>query len=370
MIRLHVIQARFGDCLLLEYGESANPCYMLIDGGPAKNYEERLKPALLSILNGRSAIDDIVISHVDNDHIVGVVGLLTDQQFLQNTGQPPLFSVSNIWFNAFNQTIDKTGMEYRIASLSEAASTQNLPMQLMSFTLSGINEGYKVLQRIGKLGISLNKDMGGAAFIAAKDNPVIRRKNMEIVVAGPTNDNLARLQTEWEKWIKKNEQEIAAGRYTPAVAADLDKSIPNLSSIVLLVKADGKTILLTGDCRSDHLQQGLIETGCSADGSIHVDIFKVQHHGSCRNIADGQKFFEEVTADTYIISADGKYHNPDYETLEWIVLAAHKSGRKIKLVLTNETDSSRKLLQKYDPLVYNYEPVIMKQEENYYMLTW
>ncbi len=45
MIRLHAIQARFGDCFLLEYGETS-PAYILIDGGPTRNYDEHLKPAL------------------------------------------------------------------------------------------------------------------------------------------------------------------------------------------------------------------------------------------------------------------------------------------------------------------------------------
>jgi beta-lactamase superfamily II metal-dependent hydrolase len=132
-----------------------------------------------------------------------------------------------------------------------------------------------------------------------------------------------------------------------------DKSVPNLSSIILLVEGDGKSILLTGDCRGDHLKQGLIETGLSADGKFHTDIFKVPHHGSDRNTDAG--LFEEVTADTYIISADGRYDNPDADVLFWIVEAAKKRKQKIKIVLTNVTPASNALQQKYEAANMGYE---------------
>ena len=124
-----------------------------------------------------------------------------------------------------------------------------------------------------------------------------------------------------------------------------------------------KTILFTGDCRSDHLQQGLIETGLSTDGKLHVDIFKVPHHGSMRNST--QQFFIEVTADTYIISADGTNDNPDDEVLYWIVEAAHAAGRKIKLVLTNDTESTTALLEKYKTEEWGYEVEFLNEGEGW-----
>jgi beta-lactamase superfamily II metal-dependent hydrolase len=83
----------------------------------------------------------------------------------------------------------------------------------------------------------------------------------------------------------------------------------------------------------------------SVDGKYHVDIFKVPHHGSARNVT--REFFSEITADVYIISADGTYGNPDFETLGWIVETAREASRKIKIVFTNETDSTQSLLNKY-----------------------
>ena len=363
MIKFHVIQARFGDCFLLEYGEQDNPSFMLIDGGPRHTYDEHLKPALNELMKGHTAIDDLVISHVDNDHIIGVLDLLAELQSQQDTGVKPFLTIGQLWFNSFNTTIGTKDIETRIGKINKMASMNGVQMQEMSMAVNGIREGGIVMKRAVRLNIPVNKDAATGFYLAKENELPIKRPNLEIIVAGPTADNLKKLQVEWEEWVRKNERKIAEGKYTREVAAAMDKSVPNLSSIVLLIKADGKTILLTGDCRSDHLQQGLIETGLSADGNLHVDIFKVPHHGSMRNTT--KQFFEEVTADIYIISADGTYDNPDDETLYRIVESAQKAGRKIKIVLTNETTSTAALLQKNKPDEYGYEIQFMEKGEQF-----
>jgi hypothetical protein len=78
-----------------------------------------------------------------------------------------------------------------------------------------------------------------------------------------------------------------------------------------------------------------------------VDVFKLPHHGSVRNVTP--ELFERITADTYVISANGKYDNPDFQTLEWLVQAASKQGRSFTIVATNETDSTKALIEKYNP---------------------
>ena len=55
----------------------------------------------------------------------------------------------------------------------------------------------------------------------------------------------------------------------------------------MLAECDGKRMLLTGDARDDHVLAGLDEAGIAKDGKTHVDILKLPHHGSIRNIARG-----------------------------------------------------------------------------------
>jgi beta-lactamase superfamily II metal-dependent hydrolase len=83
-----------------------------------------------------------------------------------------------------------------------------------------------------------------------------------------------------------------------------------------------------------------------------VNVLKVGHHGSERNHT--ARFFKAITADTYVISANGKYDNPDYNTLTWIVEAAKSADRKIEIVVTNATDSTKKLRVDCKPANYGY----------------
>jgi len=106
-------------------------------------------------------------------------------------------------------------------------------------------------------------------------------------------------------------------------------------------EATGKRLLLTGDGLGNHLIDGLRQANLlSGDGTLHVDTLKVPHHGSDRNVS--KKFFKTVTADKYVISANGKDGNPDLDTLVWIVEGAREHGRAIEIFATNRTPSTRK----------------------------
>ncbi|TLN04868.1 hypothetical protein FDZ74_14000, partial [bacterium] len=57
VLRLHVVQADYGDSLVLEYGQAGAPRFMLIDGGPPGVYNAHLKPALQTLAQGGATLD-------------------------------------------------------------------------------------------------------------------------------------------------------------------------------------------------------------------------------------------------------------------------------------------------------------------------
>ena len=84
-------------------------------------------------------------------------------------------------------------------------------------------------------------------------------------------------------------------------------------------KPADKRILLTGDARGDKIIEGLQLAGLMGQGggsTLHVDVFKVPHHGSSNNLERG--FFERITADHYVFSGNGEYGNPEREALEML----------------------------------------------------
>jgi glyoxylase-like metal-dependent hydrolase (beta-lactamase superfamily II) len=86
-----------GDCLLLEYGNDAFTRRVLIDGGRAGTYP-LIKPTLARL---GGDLDVLVVTHVDQDHILGVLALLED------SSRPVQFG--DVWFNGFNELLDTEG---------------------------------------------------------------------------------------------------------------------------------------------------------------------------------------------------------------------------------------------------------------------
>jgi beta-lactamase superfamily II metal-dependent hydrolase len=107
----------------------------------------------------------------------------------------------------------------------------------------------------------------------------------------------------------------------------------NLSSIVVLAEQARKRMLLTGDALGRDILDGLENTELLKRGVIDVDVLKLPHHGSDRNV--DTDFFRRVRADHYVISANGKHGNPDTPTLDMILEA--RGSRKITLWFTNRT---------------------------------
>ncbi len=134
-------------------------------------------------------------------------------------------------------------------------------------------------------------------------------------------------------------------------AAYLDESVYNLSSIVVLAEAGKKKMLLTGDARGDDVLKGLKSSGLLKSKPLHVDLLKLPHHGSDRNVETD--FFRQITADHYVVSADGKHGNPEISTLQMISEARGKD--KFTIHLTNKEKrldtffaSEKKKGKKYD----------------------
>src|ERR1041384_7477072 len=92
--RIEMLPARHGDCLWVEYGKGTDVHRILIDGGPVSTFEF-IDKRLQQMPPGDKSFDLVVLSHVDADHIEGLVRL-----FAEN---PLPFTVDHVWFNGWRQ---------------------------------------------------------------------------------------------------------------------------------------------------------------------------------------------------------------------------------------------------------------------------
>jgi beta-lactamase superfamily II metal-dependent hydrolase len=363
MYKLHVVQAKYGDALIMSFGTKARPRHILIDGGPSKNYDADLGPALERIVGKGGQLDLVVLSHVDNDHVIGLLDLLAAVEEDQVSDRSPRTKIAGLWHNSFERTIDPTGasmQQMQAIMMMAGAAKMTTPLATDTLqTLYGIKEGNRLRLMAKKLGIPINKGFEQDVLQVEAARTAIKFGPLALRVAGPSKTNLKALQTAWLKWLEEAAQKIAND---PATAAMSDQSMPNLSSIVLLSECEDKTILLTGDARGDHIIEGLQTAKLLKKGKLHVDVLKVQHHGSQRNTTPD--FFNTITADTYVLSADGRHGNPKFDTMKWIVEGARARKQRITLVATNETETIIELQKKLPPSGYGYTLQLLPEHEH------
>lgn len=369
MFNLYVVQARYGDCLILEYATAEAPRYILIDGGPQRVYTENLRPVLQGIADKGGNLDFAVLSHVDDDHVVGLLDLLAEIQRQRNSGMPETIAIGEIWHNTFSQTLGGD-VEARFNAFMGAAVPVRQAMNVADRTMRDIAKGDELTHAASALGIPINQQFDPSFLVSlGLTREPVERENLRMWIVAPNQTNLQNLKQDWLDWLEEQEDRVLVRDMGESERAAMraDTRVPNLSSIMFLAKADGKSVLLTGDGRSDHLLDGLRQAGLlDSEGKLHVDVLKLPHHGSRHNIS--KEFLQAVTADQYVVSASGRYRHPSRQTLEWIAEVAQEQGRPVEIILTNHTTSVDQLLEGYDPNAYGYSLTEMPQGEHVIVL--
>ena len=354
---LELIQAKQGDCLILHYGTIEEPKLVLIDGGPGRyynTYKNSLKPRLEEIKEALSPDDPLpvsmaMISHMDDDHAAGMLKMLEDIESDLDDSIAPVVQIDKIWFNAFDDIIGNTEVP-EVASLKSGANVADISTQIPGLSdidehigavIASTRQGREIRNLAEKLSISVNDpftpiDTNKPPLVRADIDtpPVDLNDHVRITVIHPNEERLNEMQEKWDKDLKKA-LEKGDNDIIFASIASRDKSPFNLASIVCLIECEGKSVLLTGDAREDDILDGLKKNKLlDDDGNINVDILKMPHHGSDRNVSS--EFFKKVRAKHYVISADGSHHNPDKATL--VMLSSATEGNDdFTIHMTNKT---------------------------------
>ena len=341
MLILEALRAKFGDCLLLHFGTAATPRLAVIDGGPPGVFNDALRPRLDQIRAGRNLaegtpldIDLMMVSHIDSDHVAGLLELVRKIKDLRESGKPVPWRIERFWHNSFDDLLSNDDLAVgSSASAVSAASMGGLLLHEGSNLLASVGQGRDLRKLLLGLQLGGNVPLGG--LVRAGQSPVTIGGSTWTVIA-PSETNLKALQKDWDQKIKPILKKETSPTGLAEIAAYLDKSVYNLSSIVVLAEADEKRVLLTGDGRGDHTLEGLEQAGLlDATGRIEIDVLKVPHHGSDRDV--DVDYFQRIRAKHLVISADGKHDNPDVDTLEMISEA--RPDDDFTIYLTYPTDA-------------------------------
>ena len=325
-ISLKVIKAKHGDSLLLCHDDVT----LLIDGGPPGVYKRFLRPVLSELKSDNDftapQIDLLMVSHIDSDHIAGVLDLT--QELIENDQEDkkPFVTVSEVWHNSFADTLvndmNSSAVTVREQSLQVAdlgGSDNELAkiIENSSHVLASVSQGRRLRNETERLKVPLNPGFKDNVVLSTSQKNTWHRSGVSIQTVGPTQSELDDLRVKWSKElpiILKKERDKQAAL---ASAGRLDQSISNLASIVSIIKADGKSILLTGDARGDMIYKWLVDT--FQKNTFHFDVIKWPHHGSDKNM--DVDFFKHITADVHVVCGDGNHGNPEPKTFDMLFSA-------------------------------------------------
>lgn len=320
--------------------------YILIDGGTAQSYDSWKK----HIFERTNKIDSLIITHIDNDHVNGLIKLLED---------PKCPKVTEVLFNGAEQLLGKIDESSKIDRNSErklkALIAENL--EINNKEKIGYSEGTSISFLLNQKSLKCNNIVENEQIFREKISE-IKIGNTIFSILGPTEKDLLLLKNEWEsKLIQKkvnpkilnkisylafeaylnnlkisnNESHQISSTTLNNIEAlsnskfESDKSFTNKSSFSFIIENNNKKFLYLGDCHAETviswLNQNNIET-------ITVDAVKISHHGSKFNTS--MNLLNRINCNKYLISTNGNVHNhPDLETLARIIIKNNNKNTNI-----------------------------------------
>lgn len=308
-MELRVLQAKNGDSLLVSWEHEGEERNLLMDGGMSSTYRTAqrkgdLYKALKEIEQRGRRIDLLILSHVDEDHVAGLLKGFDNNGLLEELTEKVWFNSGILIDRAFDKPIDETHY------LNFGSGESNL---------TSIGQGVRFEEVIGEKGIWIKR--------LIEVPQVCTDLGAKITILSPTREKLRKLL---KKWKKETSSPLTGGAehdygmsFDELLANDVfesDDSDTNGSSIALLIEINQKKLLLLGDSHDgvivDSILQLKDEKGCSfsTDNPLTLDYVKLSHHGSQHNTSP--EFLKLIDCKNYIISTNGSGHgHPDKRTL-------------------------------------------------------
>lgn len=335
MLSVTALPASFGDCLWIEYGPSEAPRVVLIDAGPSVS--PVLRTRLLELAARRGSLELVVVTHVDSDHIGGMLTLLENNFYGAQ--------VCDFWFNGFH----------------------HLPGEAF-----GIKQGERLTKLLVEKKVAWNTMLNNQAIVVGKRNyPCVTLPGGAIItLLSPDSDKLAALKRKWvdvcgeadlysdipvANTIQGDKSREAFGgipNVSDLLEPDFteDTTEANGSSIAFIFECEGKRVLLCADAFPSRLIESLNEL-CGA-GQHRFDLVKVPHHGSEKNVSED--FVKALACPQYLFSSNGaRYRHPSPVAVARVIAF----GNKPRLLFNYRTEFNRMWEAEVLALHHGYVPL-------------
>lgn len=307
-MEVQFLQAEYGDAIIIRTVAGDKPFTIVVDGGPESTADE-IAQQLVEL----GHIDLLVLTHFDEDHILGLI------KYVELFQDKPL-PVDRFWCNCAQK------IDFEQDTLISEARYENA------------NTLAEYLREQAKQNTSFVWTESVDTTTAS-----INLGDLQIHVLSPSETILSELKAGYDEyaeshgWFDKEEEEdteIALVNNNP----DKDKTIDELAktdtrrnvnlwnkaSIAFLLQAEGKKLLMLGDADAGVVADGL-EALYGKNSVTCIDLVKLSHHGSKHNIS--KRLLSLINCNKYIISTNGgdiNFCHPDRKTLALILRSVNR----------------------------------------------
>jgi beta-lactamase superfamily II metal-dependent hydrolase len=277
-LKIHLLEAKTGDAFIVDCGASR----FLIDGGTrgvSKTIQRILKKDTSKLLKG------IFVSHVDRDHVGGIVKLFEHHQNLISKDVPVYMNHPSL------------------------ISVKQNDSGLVTF-----QDGNDLKSLL---------DSGGYITKGVTSDQVLTFDDVEVGILTPDDILHDSLISSW----KKHDEGLVTGTIIdvdcsmnleePKLGSSRD--IVNSSSISFVLSYQDKRALFLSDSLPEHINKSLAT-------KQKFNVVKVSHHGSKHNTS--MALLEKIDCNNFIISTNGpnSYGHPHAETIVRIIRACVSNG--------------------------------------------
>jgi len=323
-MEIDFLKAEHGDCILISYIFDSKKRNILIDTGTRNTYLEQngnrkgdgaLKKKIKALKLLGEKIDLLIITHVDNDHIGGVIKWFLAREFDKNM-------IGKIWFNSGKLIHEYLKFHGLIWSSNEYSMTlKDYNYQYNRFYDNSLKFIYSDNGLTStKDGVTFEKkivewDLWDKKLIVTGNEYTKFGANFKIL--SPTKSRLVKLLKKWEtenpnsttSSTMKNKQK--EDYLTNLIDFDTKKfkqnrQIHNGSSISFILEINNKKMLFLADSFPSDICKSLDNLGFNCDKRLSVEFVKLSHHGSRENT--NLQLLNLINTKKYVISSNGKKH--------------------------------------------------------------
>ncbi|HTF17411.1 MAG TPA: MBL fold metallo-hydrolase [Chryseolinea sp.] len=303
---IQFLPAGCGDAIHIRFEGSDNRYHnILIDGGAEQHdiYQAGVCRALVSIQERNESIDLWIITHIDDDHIGGILRFIQDETLRKGFD----LSKTIFWYNAWHS---------------------DYPVKLSKSTQKSVDQGIRLREFLKSESILPE---------SITNHTRLDFYGATITVLSPRQDQLGELFIKWQKGearlIEKKRDTKKASEETDydsliqdfdVNAFSEDNSKENGSSIAFILSHQGKSVLFCADAHPSAVCRSLKELNYSESNRLVLEAMQVPHHGSKHNT--NSEIIKLIDTNRFVISANGYNRSalPNKETLARII---HHCGK-------------------------------------------